>query len=441
MGSSFFQEKPLEELVDVYDSLRKPVTASDRKPGPYPYYGASGITDYVDSFIFDGEYLLLSEDGDNLRTQNTPIAFMATGKFWVNNHAHILQANANNCTKYVCNALQIADVTSYISGSTRPKLNQKDMRRILVYAPPLPEQRAIAHILGSLDDKIELNRRMNETLEGMAQALFKSWFVDFDPVIDNAIVAGNAIPEELADRAEVRRAALANGTANREAAKPFPARFQQTEELGWIPFGWEVGPVLRQAKLLSGGTPKTSEDSYWDGHIKWASAKDVSQCGKAFLTETERTITQEGLDNSSTKVIPRFSTVIVSRGATTGRMAMFGDDIAMNQTCYALRFNTGHHFYGYCHARHFIDSLVQTAHGSVFDTITTKTFESSNVILASSATSGLFENAVQSLFGRILTNEHATQSLTKLRDTLLPKHISGELRIPDAEKLAESALA
>ena len=81
---------------------------------------------------------------------------------------------------------------------------------------------------------------MNVTLEGMAQALFKSWFVDFDPVIDNALAAGNPIPAELADRAEVRRAALADGTANREAAKPFPAAFQQTEELGWIPEGWEV---------------------------------------------------------------------------------------------------------------------------------------------------------------------------------------------------------
>ena len=84
---------------------------------------------------------------------------------------------------------------------------------------------------------------MNVTLEGMAQALFKSWFVDFDPVIDNALAAGNPIPAELADRAEVRRAALADGTANRKAAKPFPAAFQQTEELGWIPEGWEANEI------------------------------------------------------------------------------------------------------------------------------------------------------------------------------------------------------
>lgn len=132
------------------------------------------------------------------------------------------------------------EMMAFSTMSTRASLNNDMIGRLKISLPPLSEQRAIAHILGSLDDKIELNRRMNGTLEGMAQALFKSWFVDFDPVIDNALAAGNPIPELLADRAEVRRAALADGTANREAAKPFPASFQQTEELGWIPEGWET---------------------------------------------------------------------------------------------------------------------------------------------------------------------------------------------------------
>lgn len=128
--------------------------------------------------------------------------------------------------------------------------------------PPLPEQKAIAHILGSLDDKIELNRKMNQTLEAMAQALFKSWFVDFDPVIDNALVAGNPIPDEFAERAEIRRQALANGTANREVAKDFPAGFRLTEEMGWVPEGWEVrefGFLLEDT--VGGDWGKELEDS------------------------------------------------------------------------------------------------------------------------------------------------------------------------------------
>ncbi len=191
MGSENYPLRPLSDLVTIHDSKRIPVRKSDRKPGPYPYYGASGIVDYVESYIFDGEYLLLAEDGENLKTQDTPIAFMARGRFWVNNHAHILEGNNGNNTLYLCSALQIADVNSCLSGSTRPKLTQGDMKRILVSAPLPDTQRAIAHILGSLDDKIELNRQMNRTLEKMAQAIFKSWFIDFDPVRRNAARAQN----------------------------------------------------------------------------------------------------------------------------------------------------------------------------------------------------------------------------------------------------------
>ena len=97
-----------------------------------------------------------------------------------------------------------------------------------------PERLEVVELLETIHHKIELNRRMNATLEGMAQVLFKSWFVDFDPVIDNALAAGNLIPDELAPRAEVRKKALANGTANRDAAKHFPAALQFTEELGCI---------------------------------------------------------------------------------------------------------------------------------------------------------------------------------------------------------------
>ena len=172
----------LGELTDNFDSVRIPVKQAERQPGPYPYYGASGIVDHIDNYLFDGEYLLIAEDGENLRTRNTPVAFLAKGKFWVNNHAHIVRGNHKANTRYLMYALSELDIGGYLTGSTMPKLTQGNMNRIRVQTPSLPEQRAIAHILGTLDDKTELNRRMNETLEAMARALFKSWFVDFDPV-------------------------------------------------------------------------------------------------------------------------------------------------------------------------------------------------------------------------------------------------------------------
>ncbi|MGH7844654.1 MAG: GIY-YIG nuclease family protein [Candidatus Binatia bacterium] len=125
-------------------------------------------------------------------------------------------------------------------------------------------------------------------------------------------------------------------------ADVFPDRFEESE-LGEIPEGWAVGSILNQAKLLSGGTPKTENCDYWDGEILWASAKDVSQCGQTFLVKTERTITQKGLQESATQLIPAFCAVVIARDATTGRMVMVGRKMAMNQTCYALASTTDRH--------------------------------------------------------------------------------------------------
>ncbi|HEX3716836.1 MAG TPA: restriction endonuclease subunit S [Verrucomicrobiae bacterium] len=375
-----WKQRTLAELTENFDGQRVPVKESERKPGPYPYYGASGIVDHVDKFIFDGDYLLIAEDGENLRTQKTPIAFLARGKFWVNNHAHIVTGNAQSNTRFLMYALNNADIHGYLTGSTMPKLTQGNMNRIPILAPPPDEQHSIASILGALDDKIELNRRMDKTLEALAQTIFKSWFVDT--------------------------------TATK------------------LPKGWREGPILELAKLLSGGTPKTDRKEYWDGNILWASAKDVSQCGQAFLVATERTITQKGLAESATQMIPALCTVVVARGATTGRMVLLGREMAMNQTCYALASTTGTPFALYCMLRHEMDELVHTAHGSVFDTITTSTFASSKIVLPPMTKLREFEESVSPIFRRILANIKESHTLAELRDALLPKLLSGELRVP-----------
>ncbi len=175
---SEWREMSLGELTENFDGQRIPVKETERKPGPYPYYGASGIVDHVDQHIFDGEFLLIAEDGENFRTRKTPVAFLARGKFWVNNHAHIVTGNERGDTRFLMYALNNGDISGYLTGSTMPKLTQGNMNRIPILTPPLSEQRAIASVLGALDDKIELNRRMNETLEAMARALFQNSFAD-----------------------------------------------------------------------------------------------------------------------------------------------------------------------------------------------------------------------------------------------------------------------
>ena len=278
-------------------------------------------------------------------------------------------------------------------------------------APDPRVQRKISSVLNQLDDKIEWNFRVAETLEAIARSLFKSWFVDFDPVRDKAEGRQTGLPDEVA--------AL------------FPERFGEDG----LPEGWREEPLLTHARLISGGTPKTNELSYWDGPIAWASAKDVSQCRDAFLLDTERTISSRGLAESATRLIPKFATVVVARGATTGRSCLLAREMAMNQTCYALSSLHGVDFWLNCAFRNLVDVLIHAAHGSVFDTITTRTIAGARVTSAHGTLRNRFEEVASPLFHRILENvREAMTLLSRLRDTLLPKLISGELRIADAEK-------
>jgi type I restriction enzyme S subunit len=308
--------------------------------------------------------------------------------FWPHNTCLYVTDFLGNDPRFCYYWLKTLNLAKFNSGSAQQSLNRNYIYDTSATIPKLPEQRAIAAILRALDDKIELNRRMSETLEATARALFKSWFIDRD------------------------------------------SAHAKTEK-------WSHVPFLQEAMLLSGGTPKTDVAEYWNGNVKWASAKDVSQCSGLFLTSTERSITQAGLDQSATQVIPKFATVVVARGATTGRFCMFGDDIAMNQTCYALKSRSNHPFWLNCVFADLVDSLVHAAHGSVFDTITTKTFEAASILKPSDDFIESFEKKIAPLFQRILMGTRENQTLAELRDTLLPKLISGELRIKDAERFVE----
>lgn len=440
MTGDLYPQQPLIELVEVYDSMRVPVKKADRKPGPYPYYGASGIADYVDSYIFDGEYLLLAEDGENLKTQNTPIAFMATGKFWVNNHAHILKGNGNSNTRFLCYALQIADVQSYLSGSTRPKLTQGDMKRIPVFAPDQATQRAIAHILGSLDDKIELNRRMNETLEAMAQALFKSWFIDFDPVIDNALVAGHPIPEELQARAALRESL---GDARKplpdDLRNLFPGEFEFTEEMGWIPKGWKAVPAENALDINPRVQLKKNTTA------PFVDMKALPTSGFS-ITEVSLKAYSGGAKFNNGDVLLARITPCLENGKTGIVDFLDGDEAGFGSTEFIVLRGSGSITTPFvaCLSRltsfreHCIQSMVgssgrQRVQNACF----------SNFYLAVPPDNDLLSNfglLVRGDFDRITEQTTQNRTLTQLRDNLLPKLLSGEIRIPEAEKLVEVAV-
>jgi type I restriction enzyme S subunit len=280
------------------------------------------------------------------------------------------------------------------------------LRSIEIPLPPLPEQRAIAHILGTLDDKIELNRRMNETLEAMAQALFKSWFVDFDPVRAKAEGRDTGLPKEIADL--------------------FPDGFEESE-LGEIPKGWEVVPFTNVVEIVGGGTPKTSVENYWNGNIPWFSVEDSPPETEIWVIDTKRKITGEGLLNSSTKILPVGSTIITARG-TVGKVALVGVPMAMNQSCYGIRGRNGINFWTYFLTRELIGGLKKRAHGSVFDTITRNTLESVLIVDPPNNVLVSFENQVKTFLDRIHLSLNESKSLSHTRDLLLPKLLSGDLK-------------
>ncbi len=417
-------QRLLGELTENFDGVRVPVKESDRRPGPYPYYGASGVVDYVDDFLFDGEYLLIAEDGENLRTRTTPIAFLARGKFWVNNHAHIVRGNREADTRFLMYALSTTDISGYLTGSTMPKLTQGNMNRIPVRTPPLTEQRAIANILGTLDGQIELHHKQNETLESMASALFKAWFVDFEPVrakIEGRWQRGHSLPglpEQLYDI--------------------FPNRFVASE-VGEIPEGWEVGRFSDVVEIIGGGTPKTSISEYWNGDIPWFSVVDTPISSDVFVVQTEKSITQAGLAGSSVRLITKGTTIISARG-TVGNLAIAGRDMTFNQSCYGLRGKNGSgSYFVFLSAQHMVEQLKAMAHGSVFSTITRQTFEAVQAVLPTEMVLQQFELYAARFFDPILSNVNGSRALAQLRDNLLPKLISGELRVPDVERIVGAA--
>ena len=285
---------------------------------------------------------------------------------------------------------------------------------------PIPdeekEMRAIAHILGTLDDKIELNRRMNETLEAISRAIFKSWFVDFDPVHAKAEGRDPGLPKPIADL--------------------FPDSFEDSD-LGEIPKGWEIKSFAATVEIIGGGTPKTNVLEYWDGEIPWFSVADAPRETDVWVVETEKSITQTGVENSSTRILPEGSTTISARG-TVGKIALVGVPMAMNQSCYGLRGKVGRHgFFTYFGTRELVSSLKQRSHGSVFDTITRDTLAGVEVVVPPATLVEAFEQVVHPMLERIRANLFGCHALAALRDTLLPKLISGELRVKDAKRFSD----
>lgn len=343
-------------------------------------------------------------------------------------------------------------ISALTSGSAVPQLPARDLKKFVLPLVPLSKQNKIVEIIGAVVDKVQINRAINQTLEQIAQALFKSWFVDFEPVKakmvaleaggsqeDATFAAMTAISGKDADALAVFEREHPEQYAELKAtAELFPSAMQDSE-LGEIPAGWESSPLSEKIKLIGGGTPKRSESEYWNGDICWYSVKDAPAESDVFVIDTTERITEKGLKKSSTKLLPIGTTIISARG-TVGKLALTATEMAMNQSCYGI---SGGEFSGplltYLKVKQCVDVLKRNTHGAVFDTITTSTFETVVTLTASKLVNRQFEKIVKPFFNTIENNLRTSASLTQLRDTLLPKLLSGEITLPEAEQAVSEA--
>lgn len=314
-------------------------------------------------------------------------------------------------------------------GSTRAYLGITGQLKLPIKILDIQKQKAIAHILGSLDDKIELNRQMNETLEAMAQALFKSWFVDFDPVIDNVLAAGNAIPDEFAERAKQRKAIEKKDNADIQGL--FPDEFEFTEEMGWIPKGWAVSNVGTEFDVTMGQSPPGSTyNELEEGIYFFQGSTDFGfryPTPRIYCTEPKRLANKRD--------------TLVSVRAPVGDTNLAAVDCCIGRGLAALRHKSGSASFTYYAMLQLKDNFkIYEGEGTVFGSINQKDFKNLIQLKSPDILISEFEVNAGALDSKIELNSLNIMTLAKIRDILLSKLMSGELRIPDAAALVDEVL-
>jgi type I restriction enzyme S subunit len=313
-----------------------------------------------------------------------------------------------------------SEVGKYINvGAVFDSLRCRDIPNFELPIPPLDAQREISQVLGAIDDRITLLRETNTTLEAIAQALFKSWFVDFDPV--HAKMQGRA-PEGM----------------DEATAALFPDSFEESE-LGAVPKGWQVMPIGDAVETVGGATPDTKTPEYWEpAEHHWTTPKDLSGIASPVLLSTERKLSNAGIKKISSGLLPVGSLLMSSR-APIGYLALAQTPMAINQGYIAMppggKLSPLYMLF-WCQTN--MDNIKGRANGSTFMEISKKAFRPIPALVAPQSILDPFDEVARSLFSLLVENEKQAQTLSALRDTLLPRLISGQLQLPEAVKLEEA---
>lgn len=340
-----------------------------RQDGSIPIYSSSGISGLHSEIMCEAPGVITGRYG------TIGQVFYSKTPYWPLNTALYVQDFKGNNELFIYYFLQQLDWEIYSDKSAVPGVNRNDVHQENITIPPISEQKAIAAVLSSLDDKIDLLHCQNKTLEAMAETLFRQWFI--------------------------------------EEAKE----------------DWEGKSLLDVVELVGGGTPKTITPEFWDGEIPWLSGGDIASNHKSIIVVSDKTITKKGLDNSSARLLPKFATVISARG-TVGKYCLLSKPMAYSQSNYGIMPKVDNcFFFSYLLIDHTVSELQSSAYGSVFDTITTATFRDITVLVPSNESIKVFDNSVSGYFIKKIANQKQICTLESLRDNLLPKLMSGEVRV------------
>ncbi|APY06918.1 hypothetical protein BWZ20_00770 [Winogradskyella sp. J14-2] len=307
------------------------------------------------------------------------------------------------------------------TGSVIKNVSLKSMREHELNLPPLPEQKAIANILSAIDDKIENNLAINKTLEDMAMALYKHWFVDFEFPVSQE----NRNPELVSGSQPI-------------GYKSAGGEFTDSE-LGPIPKGWEVRKVKDLGEVVTGNTPSKKYPEHYGNEVPFVTPTDFKNYGKHILN-ANRGLSNSGIEKYTKKIIPKNSVVVTCIGSDMGKVALCKTNCLTNQQINSLK--TNHFLYMYCFFVYNYSMLKMLAGaGTTMPIINKSRFEEIEVIMPTSTVLNSFEKNMSYLDEQIFNNTKENQSLTQLRDTLLPKLISGEVRLKEFKEQVESVIA
>lgn len=390
----------LGDVAICHDNRRVPLSAAQRadRKGPYRYYGAQVVIDHIDDYLFDGEYLLIAEDGENLRSQKQNIANLAIGKFWVNNHAHIIQTNDACDLRYLKYLLNLTDISGYVTGSAQPKLSQESMMGIRLSLPDIVEQRKISAVLSAIEDKIALNRKRIATLEAMAKEIYDYWFVQFD------FPDAHGRPYKSSGGAMVY-----NPDLKRE-----------------IPKGWEVKPLGELTRIILGGTPSTEESRYWDGGtVPWLSSGEVANFP---VLTSEKKITELAIKHSATDLMPSGSVALsITRYI---RPTILAIEACANQSVVGvLETEQLHNSLIYPYLVSQVPRFLGLRTGAQQPHINKDTVSVSMLPVAVQPVLKWYYDLVDPVYNDIIVVARNLQEMYKLRDFLLPLLMNGQVKV------------